>query len=565
MACGGPATSIAELKARGKASWLISDRQKIANAASKAIPIEIDVKGPSTGAVAMDVDDQNWMDKCLEQAESGSHIRISRMTRPETSAAWVRPDPPSLIAVKDEVMVKEEKQQQQPVRFSRAVVGPCFDEKVHARCCHEMKIETVERGVVTNTENCNMLSGLHIWLLIQTRGLVIDDKTKEHLRIQSEADTTKPHQHYKKTQMQTPASKKRSRAALKAEGASKAIATLPRIVLGKKSIKPVRPRAAVGIGGRRTMGTVSKSRMRTFVRETNKFKLTIRNTVHKCTTCPVPSLIPIRDRTIGAYSRYHFPASQQRNEDPQGTVSIMQSGEANITAARSDEEGLILMQQQAQQQLVQLRIAALMTNFGAANITASAGLGWMINLDKLSDFIFRCNNRMSITYDRTVFPGLHWRLKSPEGVVIGVFEGGFLNAVGLKTPRHLSYVEKVIIPLFFDAHREELELSKADGERVAEQIYNKVEKAAARMKDKGDADGIADAFSEFKIQDTKAEDTLVDAFKTMSVNGMGPYEAVLHASLQSSSRKVYDRVRKKGAKVLPLYLGPNPIYLPLFA
>lgn len=351
----------------------------------------------------------------------------------------------------------------------RLIVGDCEDEKTKSRCYHEVKIYyPASANGPARTESEGVIAGVTIWRIAEQRGLPIPDRWLVHLSEQRQADVNRMQQTYRKAERKTVAGLKRKKPAGSNSAKTSATPTdkgggvapmdgLTQIdIFGKRSIKPQKRQSRSGIGGRRSGTATSKHRLRTFVRSSIAFPLTVRNSVHKGTTAPVRDMPAMRDRCLGAYDSLTFPAIQFRTTDPHGTVSLMASGELSVSSATSEDEALILAYQQVIQNTLYFGTPAILENFGNANTTASAGLGWPIDLDALKAFIDDHENKKSITFNRSRFPGLHWTLIEPKGVVLGFFALGFVNAVGLKRDAHFKFVRDVLLPEI-NANRSRLE------------------------------------------------------------------------------------------------------------
>lgn len=355
----------------------------------------------------------------------------------------------------------------------KMVLGDCLDPGIKNRCFHEVAVKTYESKGWVTSESHGLVAGCYIVALAGVLRLSVPTQWEAHLNEQSRANVDRLQQSYRKAERKTkPGSKRKKPSAGTVAASASAAGTgggggggaSKASFFGKLSLKPQKRKSKTGIGGRRSGTSTSKHRLKTFVRVLARFRLMSRNSVHKGTAVPVHDMYELRDTGVGAYHPLTFPAVQFRTPDPHGTVSEMESGELSISSAPSEDEALILAIQQITLNLLQFNMPAILENFGAANITASAGLGWAIDLDKLVAFLANHPNKKSTTFDRSMFPGLHWTLIEPKGVVLGFFELGFVNAVGLKEERHFKLVRDVILPEI-NANREQLE-NKAKSAQV---------------------------------------------------------------------------------------------------
>ncbi len=381
------------------------------------------------------------------------------------------PPPPPIAASADVEMVSgaiDDQKTHQSRDVKQLVLSDCLDATAKSRCFHEVTLVTRRSNGQIEHTSYGWLAGCYIATLADLLSMNIPTEWIAHIDEQGRANVDRLQQPYRKLERKTRPGTKRKKPTMSSDTSTAhrdtpvsgdgmvSINKQSVSIFGKASIKPQRRKSRAGIGGRRSGTATSKHRMKTFVRVLVQFPLTPRNSVHKGTTVPVDDMFELRDVGVGAYHPLTFPAVQFRTPDPHGTVSAMESGELSVSSAPSEDEALILAMQQVLLTTLQFNKPAILENFGAANITASAGLGWAINLDKLANFVENHAMFKNITYDKTLFPGLHWTLKQPAGVVLGFFELGFVNAVGLKADAHFKYVRDVILPDII-LHRDELE------------------------------------------------------------------------------------------------------------
>jgi len=357
---------------------------------------------------------------------------------------------------KDVDMVPIETSDTEPaIGTEKLVLSECADPKFKSRCSHELTVETYLGNGRVERQPLGYVMGCFIAATAEVLKLKIPSHMEAHIAEQSRSNVDRLQQPYHKAERKTRQGSKRKKPPTVSADTDVTTAAVVQNV-PKPSAKQQKRKSKAGIGGRRAGNSTSKHRMKTFVRVLAQFPLTPRNSVHKGTTVPIDDMYDMRDMGVGAYHPLTFPAVQYRTPDPHGTVSAMESGELSVSSAPYEEEALILAMQQVILTTIQFGKPAILENFGAANITASAGLGWAIDLDKLASFISRHPLFKNITYDRSMFPGLHWRFTEPVGVVLGFFELGFVNAVGLKQEQHFRFVRDHILPQI-NQHREELE------------------------------------------------------------------------------------------------------------
>jgi TATA-box binding protein (TBP) (component of TFIID and TFIIIB) len=422
-------------------------------------------------------------------------------------AAPVSPPPPSSI---------RPDRKEPPIGTRRLWLSECSDLSAKSRCSHEVVVQTyLGRGKI-GRESWGMVVGCYIASTADQLGLRIPPEWQDHLAEQKSANVNRLQQPYHKVDRKTRPGSKRKRPPVSIPPVSTTSDTSTKTGHSgggggggggdghsEALIKSSRRKSKTGIGGRRAGNSTSKQRLKIFVRVLVLFQLTKRNSVHKGTTVPVDDMYGMCDLSMGAYHPMTFPAVQLRNSDPHGTVSAMESGELSVSSAPSEDEALILALQQVIITSLQFKKPPILENFGAANITASAGLGWAIDLDKLADFIRTHPLYKHITYDRTMFPGLHWALKQPAGVVLGFFELGFVNAVGLKEDSHFNFVRDVILPEI-NANRKHLENKQKTQTSIPIQ-NSESDKAYAELIEHADStmnklvEDVADAFDSLAL------------------------------------------------------------------
>lgn len=344
-----------------------------------------------------------------------------------------------------------------PIGTKRLVLSDCADASAKSRCSHEVIVETYLGGGQKKRESYGYVAGYYVAATADKLELKIPAAWQAHIAEQERANVDRLQQPYHKPERKTRPGSKRKRTSASGQAAiAKSDTYRGTNIFGQASIKPEKHKSNTSLGGRRAGNSTSKKRLKTFVRVLLEFPLMRRNSVHKGTTAHIADMYAMRDRGVGAYHQLTFPAVQFRTPDPHGTVSTMKSGELGVASAPSEDDALILAFQQVFLATLLFGTPAILENFGAVNITASAGLGWAIDLDKLAAFVEQHPLYKTITYDRSVFPGLHWVLTEPVGVVLGFFQLGFVNAVGLKEDSHFKFVRDRILPEL-NANRARLE------------------------------------------------------------------------------------------------------------
>ncbi|CAK71819.1 unnamed protein product (macronuclear) [Paramecium tetraurelia] len=111
------------------------------------------------------------------------------------------------------------------------------------------------------------------------------------------------------------------------------------------------------------------------------------------------------------YKKSRFPALIQRIKDPKSTALIFEAGKMVITGTKGQSEAEEAAKKFRKQIEKNNRITIEIGDIQTSNIVANSQLPYEVNLMKIHD---DRSLQGSISYDRSAFPGLIYKMQNPK-------------------------------------------------------------------------------------------------------------------------------------------------------
>ncbi|CAD8156314.1 unnamed protein product [Paramecium octaurelia] len=134
------------------------------------------------------------------------------------------------------------------------------------------------------------------------------------------------------------------------------------------------------------------------------------------------------------YKKSRFPALIQRIKDPKSTALIFEAGKMVITGTKGQSEAEEAAKKFRKQIEKNNRITIEIGDIQTSNIVANSQLPYEVNLMKIHD---DRSLQGSISYDRSAFPGLIYKMQNPKLAAL-IFYSGKIVFTGAKNETQIK-------------------------------------------------------------------------------------------------------------------------------
>ncbi|CAD8079145.1 unnamed protein product [Paramecium sonneborni] len=134
------------------------------------------------------------------------------------------------------------------------------------------------------------------------------------------------------------------------------------------------------------------------------------------------------------YKKSRFPALIQRIKDPKSTALIFEAGKMVITGTKGQTEAEDAAKKFKKQIEKNNRITIEIGDIQTSNIVANSQLPYEVNLMKIHD---DRSLQGSVSYDRSAFPGLIYKMQNPKLAAL-IFYSGKIVFTGAKNETQIK-------------------------------------------------------------------------------------------------------------------------------
>ncbi|CAK77635.1 unnamed protein product (macronuclear) [Paramecium tetraurelia] len=151
------------------------------------------------------------------------------------------------------------------------------------------------------------------------------------------------------------------------------------------------------------------------------------------------------------YKKSRFPALIQRIKDPKSTALIFEAGKMVITGTKGQNEAEEAANKFKKQIEKNNRISIQIGDIQTSNIVANSQLPYEVNLMKIND---DRSLQGSISYDRSAFPGLIYKMQNPKLAAL-IFYSGKIVFTGAKNETQIKDASLVLLFKILKKHQQE--------------------------------------------------------------------------------------------------------------